>query len=265
MNQAIELADKEKPQIISLSIRKTSSGNYYTSILCETENRPLDPIDKSIGIDVGIKNFLVDSNNKVVENPKYLKTLEKKLKYNQRQLSKKVKGSKNRNKQRIRVALLHEKISNQRQNFLHQLSRKLINENQVIISEDLDVVKMMKNNFLANEIGQAAFGEFFRQLDYKSRWSGRTYYQIDKFFPSSKTCNHCKYIYDSLSLREREWTCLNCKKVNDRDLNAAKNILEKGLKDLSELGTNSDIKEKLAERLSLDNAMKQEVFNSENG
>lgn len=217
---------------ISCFISKTSTDKYYASFLCEVEIEPLKKIDKVVGIDLGIKSLLVSSDGEIVENKKIYKNLEKKLIYEQKQLSKKKKGSNNKNKQRKVLAKIHETISNTREDYLHKISRKLINENQVIIAESLSVKNMMKNHFLSKSIGDMGWGELLRQLEYKSSWYGRTFHQIDKFFPSSKTCNNCQFIVDDLPLNKREWDCPNCKKHNDRDLNASYNIRDKGLKDL---------------------------------
>lgn len=233
-------------------ISKTSSDKYYVSFQCETDSKPLAKSDKTIGIDLGIKSLIVSSDGKVIENKKHYRQSEKKLAYEQKQLSKKQKGYNNKNKQRKVVARLNEYIANSRKDYLHKVSRKLIDENQVIIAESLSVKNMMNNHKLAKSIQDASWGELLRQLDYKSKWYGRTFHQIDMFFPSSKTCNGCQYVVDDLPLNIREWDCPNCKHHNDRDLNAAKNIRDKGLKDLivsndqiSGSGIESDIKQKL--------------------
>jgi putative transposase len=230
-------------------ISKTSSDRYYVSFLCEVEIEPLEKSDSIIGIDLGIKSLIVSSNGQVIENKNFYKRSEKKLAYDQRQLSKKKLGSSNRNKQRKEVAKINEYIANCRKDYLHKVSKKLIDENQVIITESLSVKNMMSNHYLAKSITDASWSELLRQLEYKANWYGRTFYQIYKFFPSSKTCNHCQFVLDDLPLSIREWNCPNCKEQNDRDLNAALNIRDKGMKDLSGLGINSDIKQKLVERL----------------
>jgi putative transposase len=196
----------------------------------------LEKNNNCIGLDVGLKNFITDNSGNKVENPKTYRKFEKKLKHQQRQLSKKKRGSNKRNKARLRLAKTYEKISNIRNDFLHKLSRKIVNENQVIITETLAVKNMMKNHRIAKSFGDAALGEFFRQLKYKSEWYGRIFHQVDKFFPSSKTCNKCKFVLQDLPLNVREWDCPNCHSHNDRDTNAAENILEKGLYDLKSLG-----------------------------
>jgi len=240
------LPDKQ----IALFIRKTPSGKYFASFLCEVNIDPLPISPNSVGIDLGIKSLIIESNGNTVENPKYLKHLESKLVHKQKQLSKKQKGSNKRNKARIKLALVHEKIANKRKDLLHKISKKLIDENQVIIAENLAVKNMMKNHCLAKAISDVSWGELLRQIEYKANWYGRTFYQIDRFFPSSKTCNNCQFVKDKLSLKEREWVCPNCHIKLDRDLNAAKNIRDKGIKDLSVCGTQSDIKQKPEEAFS---------------
>lgn len=228
-------------------ISKTSTDNYYVSFLCDVDIKPLEKSNKKIGIDLGIKSLLVSSDGQVIENKKLYRKSEKQLSYEHRQLSKKQKGSNNRNKQRKVVAKLSEYTANSRKDYLHKISKKLINENQVIIAESLSVKNMMSNHCLAKNIQDVSWGEFLRQLEYKSKWYGRTFHKIDRFFPSSKTCNSCQFILDELPLSVREWECPNCKQHHDRDLNAALNIRDKGLKDLSGCGIQSDVKQKLVE------------------
>lgn len=246
-------------KVVCCFIRKTCTNKYYVSIFCETEAKKLERNENKIGIDVGIKTLITTNTGETFNNPKTLKQYEKELKYLQRQLSKKKKGSNKSKKARIRLALVHEKIKNIRNDNIHKITKKLINENQVIISESLSVVNMMKDHCLAKSISDCAWGEIFRQLNYKSNWYDRTYFQIDKFFPSSKMCNKCKFIVDELPLNIREWVCPNCGERHDRDINAAKNILEKGLKDLSGSGTESDIKQKSGEAPSLERSLNREV------
>ena len=227
---------------VSCFISKTSTDKYFVSILCETDIDQLEKQDNIVGVDLGSKHLIVSSDGKKIENPKFYRQSEKKLAYEQRQLSKKQLGSNNRNKQRKEVAKINEYIANSRNNYLHQISRKLIDENQVIIAESLSVKNMMRNHCLAKSIGDAAWGELVRQLEYKANWYGRTFYQIDKFFPSSKTCSNCQFVLDDLPLAIREWDCPNCQQHNDRDENAALNIRDKGVKDLdiSGFGMQSD-------------------------
>jgi putative transposase len=247
-------------EICFIAVSKTPTGKYFVSITCEVGEIPKLPIsNKSIGVDLGIKDFAVCSNGEKFDNPKHYQKLEKKLKFRQRQLSKKQKGSKSRDKQRKQVARIHEKITNSRQDFLHKLSTKLIHENQVICIEDLDVKGMMADRNVAKSIGTCGWGEFVRQLNYKAEWYGREIIKVDRFFPSSKTCNHCGWINEGLTLSDREWTCC-CGKVIDRDLNAALNILQQGVNlKKSGLGIKSDSKQKQVEASTLVESTKPEI------
>jgi putative transposase len=236
-------------------ISKTCSNKYYVSFLCDIKIDPLKANKKKIGIDLGINSLVVSSDGKEYENKRHYVNLESKLAYEQRQLSK--KSGKAKEKQRIIVAKINEYIANSRKDYLHKVSREIINDNQVVIAESLSVKNMMKNHKLAKHIQDASWSELTRQLEYKSNWYGRTFYQIDRFFPSSKTCNNCQFVVDDLRLSIREWQCSSCNHHNNRDINAAKNIRDKGLKDLKEqvkissgLGNKSDIKQKLIERSS---------------
>lgn len=220
-------------QIKSATISVTPSGKYFVSILVDVHIVALPNSTNMIGFDLGISEFIVDSNNNHIDNPKTLYRYEQKLAKLQRKLSKKQKGSKNGNKARIKVARLHEKISNIRKDFLHKLSSQIINENQVIISEDLQVKNMIKNHSLAKAISDVSWGEFTRQLEYKSKWYGRTYHKIDRWFASSQTCGNCGFVNKQIKLLSiRKWECNECGITHHRDENAAKNILTKGLKEL---------------------------------
>jgi len=220
-------------QIKSATISKTLSEKYFVSILVDTNIEPLPKSANIIAFDLGIKEFIVDSNDNHIDNPKTLYKYEKKLARLQRKLSKKQKGSKNRNKARIKVVRLHEKIANLRKDFLHKLSSKMINENQVIISEDLQVKNMLKNHKFAKAISDVSWSEFTRQLEYKAKWYGRIYHKIDKWFASSQTCNECGNINKEVKqLSIREWVCSECGSIHQRDENAAKNILNRGLMEL---------------------------------
>jgi len=246
----------------SVNVSKTPSGKYYATLQGEFNYNPLEQNDNQIGVDLGIKEFLITDNGIKIDNPKYLKKSLKKLKYEQKQLSKKNKGSKNRNKQRILVSLIHEKITNKRMDFLHKLSQKIINENQVICLENLAVKNMIKNHKLAQSISDVSWSKFIEMLKYKSEWNNRQLVQIDRFYPSSKSCSECHYINDNLTLKDREWSCPSCRTNHDRDINAAKNILIQGINILSGSGTESDIKQKPVEALRLRKSMKQESHES---
>jgi len=213
----------------SVNVSKTSSGKYFASILCEIKKDVQQKqIGGEIGIDLGLKSFLVTSDSETISAPKFLRTSQEKLIRLQRLLSRKIKGSSNRNKARTKVARIHEKITNQRKDFLHKLSFRLVGENQAIYAEDLNVKGMMANHHLAKSVADAGWSEFIRQIKYKSEWNGVCFGQIDRFFPSSKRCNGCGWINKSLALSDREWICHDCGKIIDRDLNAAQNILQFG-------------------------------------
>ena len=212
-----------------VTIKKNPSGKYFACLACEIE-KTVKPkrTGGEVGIDLGIKTFLVTSENESVEPPKLLRKSEEKLKRLQRLLSRKVKGSNRRNKAKIKVARIHETISNQRKDFLHKLSYRLVSENQAIYAEDLNVKGMVANHCLAKSIADASWSEFVRQIKYKSEWNGVHFGQIDRFFPSSKRCFACGWINQDLKLSDREWTCQECGSVVSRDFNAAQNILQFG-------------------------------------
>ena len=218
-------------KIKSATISQNPSGKYYVSVLVETEYIPLTHINSVIGIDLGIKDLIITSNGDKFDNIHTTKKYEKKLAKEQRKLAHKAKGSKNREKQRIKVARIHEKIHNIRIDYLHKISHKLIIENQVIVSEDLVVSNMVKNHNLAKAISDCSWYELTRQLQYKSEGNGRQYIKIGRFMPSSQTCHVCGYINKGTKdLSVREWECPNCHTIHDRDINAAINILNEGLK-----------------------------------
>lgn len=244
----------------SITITKTPTGKYYASLQGEFNYDPKEKNDNKIGLDLGIKDFLITDNGIKVDNPKYLKKSLKKLKYNQKQLSKKTKGSKNRNKQRIIVAKIYEKVVNKRNDFLHKLSSKIVNENQIICLEDLAVKNMVRNHKLAQSISDVSWSKFVNMLKYKTEWNNRELVQINRFYPSSKSCSKCNYINEGLTLKDREWTCPSCNTHHDRDINAAKNILKQGINILSGCGEQSDIKQKSVEALSKDKSMTQNYF-----
>jgi putative transposase len=221
---------KVEGEIKSVTISRTPSGHYFASILCEVviKTKPKRQ-GRAIGIDLGLKSFAVTSDGERIDPPQYFRKAESKLAKLQRQLSRKQSGSQNREQARLKVARQHERIANQRADFLHKLSRRLVDESQAIYVESLNVKGMMGNHTLAKSIGDSGWGEFVRQLDYKSEWYGCHLGQIDRFFPSSKRHAACGYIYQDLQLSEREWTCPECGQMVDRDANAAQNILIFGL------------------------------------
>jgi len=222
---------KFKGKIKSATISQVASGKYFVSILVETEHVPIDSAGCLVGIDLGIKDLLITSDGEKFENIRTTKKYEDKLAKEQRKLSHKVKGSKNYEKQRIKVARIHEKIHNTRIDNLHKISHKLISENQVIVSEDLAVSNMVKNHNLAKAISDCGWYELTRQLGYKSDWNNRQYIKIGRFTKSSQPCNVCGYINtETKDLSIREWICPQCGTVHDRDVNAAINILNEGLR-----------------------------------
>ena len=222
-------------KIKSASISQVPSGKYFVSILVETEHAPIESTGCCVGIDLGIKDLLITSDGEKFDNIHTTKKYEDKLAKEQRKLSHKKKGSNNWNKQRIKVARIHEKIHNTRVDNLHKISHELVSENQVIVSENLDVSNMVKNHNLAKSISDCGWYELTRQISYKAEWNNRQYIKIGRFTKSSQPCHVCGYINpDTKDLSVREWICPNCGTVHDRDVNAAINILNEGLRILRE-------------------------------
>ena len=220
-----------KDSIRSATISKTKSGNYFLSILIDI---PQDEIVKfkqtgeSVGIDLGVKDFVITSDGEIFENKHFYKKQENKIKRLQKQLSRKIKGSNNREKARIKLAKAYERLVNQRENYIHSVVNELLKYYDTISMEDLNVSGMLKNHKLAKAIQEIGFSRFKSVLLDKSVNNGKRVVFVDRFYPSSKTCSCCGYVYRRLTLKEREWKCPDCGEIHDRDLNAAMNILTEG-------------------------------------
>ncbi len=216
-------------KVTTVTVSKDTAGRYFVSMLCSDVVAPKPEAAGKVGIDLGLTHFAILSTGEKIASPKAFRKHENRLATLQRRLAKKQKGSANRRKAKIKVARLHARITDARRDFLHKLSTRLINENQVIAVESLAVSNMQKNHSLAKSISDASWSEFVRQLEYKAHWYGRTLVGIDRWYPSSKRCSDCGHAVSKLPLSAREWACPDCGTIHDRDINAARNVLAAGL------------------------------------
>jgi putative transposase len=216
---------------ITVTVSKDTAGRYFVSFLVEEEIEALPVVTAKVGIDVGLKDLAVFSTGEKIANPQHLRRSERRLAHAQRNLARKQKGSKNREKARMKVARIYAQIADQRSDGLHKLTTRLIRENQTVCVESLAVKNLVRNHSLAKAIHDVGWGKLVRQLEYKAAWYGRTLVKIDRWYPSSQRCHACGYINTTLTLDVRVWTCPNpdCGIRHDRDINAAKNILAVGL------------------------------------
>lgn len=231
----VTLHRKAEGTIKTATISQTPSGKYYVSLICDCEDfEPFPEVDKQVGLDLGISTLVTTSDGEFIENPKTLKKYEEKLARLQRELSRKERGSHNYEKTRIKIAKVYEKISNVRKDYLHKLSRRLIEENQVIVSETLAIKEMMHDSHFAKSIGDVSWYELTTQLTYKAQWYGRKYVQLDKKFSSNSVCSECGcQLEEPIKPSEKNWVCPECKAELNRNVNSAKNILTEGMNVLS--------------------------------
>lgn len=220
-------------ELRNMTVSVTPGGKYYVCIMAQVEVGDLEKTNLSVGIDLGLKDFVITSNGDRYSSNKFIKKYSKKLATMQKHLSRKKKGSGSWNRQRIKVARLQEKIMSCRKDKLHKISIDLIRRYDVVCCEDLNVKGMVRNHHLAKSVSDASWGTFVTMLEYKAKWYGKILVKIGRFYPSSKTCHHCGHVKENLSLSDRYYTCSNCGELIDRDLNAAKNILDEGLRNIS--------------------------------
>jgi putative transposase len=227
-------------RILHATIRRNTTGKYFVSILAETEVQPLEKTESSIGIDLGITAFAILSDGRMIDNNKFTSKMEKKLTREQRKLSKRALNAKNKGinlldaknyqKQKCKVARIHEKVTNQRDDFLNKLSTEIIKNHDIICIEDLNTKGMLCNHKLAKSISDVSWSAFVTKLEYKAKWYGKTIVKISRWFPSSQICSDCGHQDGKKSLEIRDWTCSVCHEHHDRDINVSKNILAEGLK-----------------------------------
>lgn len=269
-NLYLDRLRRYKDNIRHATLSKTKSGKFYLSILIsmnDDEFRQFRHTDRRVGIDLGVKDFVITSDGEVFENKHFFKKSEDKIKKLQRQLSKKVKGSSNRDKARIKLAKAYERLTNQRMDYIHGVVNSLLRSYDYIFMEDLNVQGMLKNHHLAKAIQELGFYTFMSTLKNKAALNDKFVIEVDRWFASSKTCHKCGYVYKDLTLREREWVCHVCGEHHNRDLNAAINILVEGNKILvgtrsAELGTNLLCPETLVDYPTVDDILSNEVLKS---
>ena len=230
-------------KIYNITIERSKTNKYYCSICVDVEQEEYEHTGEIVGIDLGIKDLIIDSNGIKYENPKYLNKVENKIKHLNRLYSKKTKDSKNQEKARLKLTAAHEKLSNKRKDNLHKLTTKLIKENDIICIENLNVKGMIKNHRLAKAIQDASFGTLVGMLKYKAAWHNRRIIEIGRYYPSSKICHCCGHKMDYMGLEIRKWTCPQCNTIHDRDINAAINIMNEGLRIFDSTGRTTETEE----------------------
>ncbi len=238
-------------KLVNVTVTRTSADKYVASILCETDIEKYPQAVQNIGLDLGIKSYLVTNTGEVIDNPKYYRTQKRKLRKANKKLSRAQKGSNNRVKAKVKLARTYERITNLRDEFLHKLSTRLIKENSIICIEDLRVANMVKDHKLALSIADASWSKFVAMLEYKADWHDRIVQKVGTSYPSSQTCNSCKVINPLVKdLKLRKWSCPACNSYNLRDKNAALNILSEGLRLLTAVGAPEVVKNARAELVS---------------